>query len=195
MKKIQELLKPVLLIVFGALMFLLYLPYIQGDDAKYLVLGIFGAVFATYYVAVGVLNVTLGDKINANAKQIFDIFNVSLFAFLVMYNVIADVATICQYNADSITTTGWIINVFIIMAAGALIVMTIVSKTTNKPVLDRLTFMFAGLFGLALLLNVTFNVYGNPTALGNIVIATVALYAMFIPVMFQAIGKPEAAEQ
>ena len=179
-------------------MFLLYLPYIQGDDAKYLVLGIFGAVFATYYVAVGVLNVTLGDKINANAKQIFDIFNVSLFAFLVMYNVIADVSTICQnnaqYNTGSITTTGWIINVFIIMAAGALIVMTIVSKTTNKPVLDRLTFMFAGLFGLALLLNVTFTAYGYPTALGNIVIATVALYAMFIPVMFQAIGKPEAAE-
>ena len=82
MKKLLEFVKPLLLVIFGSLMFLMYLDVIDPNaDAKYLMTGIFGVVFALYYISVGILNMTFGNKLDKNAKNVFDMLNVGLFAF------------------------------------------------------------------------------------------------------------------
>lgn len=189
MKKIQEILKPKLLIIFGTLMFLLYIGGIKNDDAKFLVLAIFGIVFAAYYITVGILNVSLGDRLNASAKQFFDILNVSLFAFLILYQTIVGIVAFFDISPDLISTAGWIINIYAIMAAGGLIVMVILAKTGSKAALDRLAFMFAVCFGLALLLMVLFDEAGNASSVASIIMVEVALYGFFIPIMLNAVGK------
>lgn len=194
MKKIQELIKPIFLVVFGVIMLLIYLGGLGNDDAKFLVLAIFGVVFAAYYISVGLLNVTMGEKMNATLKMFLDILNVSLFAFLMLYQTIVNM--ILWVDLDMMNTTGWIVNIYSIAAALGLIVFMVLVKTaTKQSFLDRLLPLFAVLFALALLLNLVFSPAGVPVPVGELVMVEVALYAMFLPVMFNAIGKPQGSEE
>lgn len=188
MKKITEVIKPLLSIIFGALLLLLYLGYLRnGMPAFPLTIAIFGVIFAVYYIAAGILNIVLGNKLNATLRLVFDILNVSLYAllfFLMRLSVIVEMA-------DMMSPTAWIICILSMVAAIGLIVLFIVSKFAKAPVVNRLTFMFAGIFALALLLDVVFDVSGAPEAIGNIIVVVLALYGMFVSIMFTAIGKPE----
>lgn len=188
MKKITEVIKPLLSIIFGALLLLLYLGYLRdGMPAFPLTIAIFGVIFAAYYITIGILNIVVGNKLNATLRLVFDILNVSLYAllfFLMRLSVIVEMA-------DMMSPTAWIICILSMVAAIGLIVLFIVSKFAKAPVVNRLTFMFAGIFALALLLDVVFDVSGAPEAIGNIIVVVLALYGMFVSIMFTAIGKPE----
>ena len=156
-----------------------------------LTIAIFGVIFAAYYITIGILNIVVGNKLNATLRLVFDILNVSLYAllfFLMRLSVIVEMA-------DMMSPTAWIICILSMVAAIGLIVLFIVSKFAKAPVVNRLTFMFAGIFALALLLDVVFDVSGAPEAIGNIIVVVLALYGMFVSIMFTAIGKPEQVEE
>ena len=191
MKKLLELIKPLLLIIFGALMFLIYLDQIDPQaDAKYLMIGIFGTVFAVYYITIGVINVTIGNRLEKNAKNVFDMLNVGLFAFLFLYETIVNITD----YVDGMSGSGWIINIGSILAALCLIVFTILSKTSNKEALDRVALLFAALFATAMLLRIIFTPVGGSMPLLGMTLTSVALYTMFVFVLFGAL-KPANLEE
>lgn len=192
MKKVTEIIKPLLLIIFGALLLLLYMSYLRdGIPAFTLTIGILGVVFAAYYITVGILNVVMGDKINKSLRMIFDILNVCLFALIFFLQLIS----VLVYMNDVLSATGWVINILSMVAAVGLIVFAIVGKLAKAPIMERLAYLFAGIFALALLLDLIFDVSGAPEAIGNLAMVILAIYGIYIYVMFAAISKPAQAEE
>lgn len=189
MKKLLEFVKPLLLVIFGSLMFLMYLDAIDPNaEAKVLMTGIFGVVFALYYISVGILNMTFGNKLDKNAKNVFDMLNVGLFAFLFLYETIVNITD----YVDGMSGAGWIINIASILASAALIVFVVLAKTSKKETLDRLALLFAVIFAVTMVLRITFTPAGGSVPLFGIVLNQVVLYALFAIVMFGAVKVEEA---
>ena len=76
MKKISEIIKPFLSIIFGALLLLIYVNWLSSDDSGTLFLGIFGVILSVYYLTYGIMDIIIGDKL---PKKIFNIFTISLY--------------------------------------------------------------------------------------------------------------------
>ena len=190
MKKVQEVVKPLLLIFFGALLLLFYMNYINKDVvAGYLALGIIGVVFAAYYIAAGVLNVVLGNKIGKSLRLVFDILNVCLFAALMFAYFL--IATIYAARAEIMGPTAWTIKILSMIAALAIIAFYIMARVVNKPAMNRFGFLFAAIFALALLLDILFDVRGFGVATGEINLVGLVIYALFVDVMFSSFPKAE----
>ena len=194
MKKIQEIIKPLILVIFGALLLLFYMNFINADYAEnipgYLALGIIGVTFAAYYIAVGVLNVLIGSKFNQKLRLVFDLLNISLFAAVMFTQFL--VRFIYTYQQKG--PTGWVIGILSMAAAIALIVIYILAKLMNKPLLNRLSFLFAAIFTLALLLDVLFDNQGYVATIGEISLVILAIYGLYADVLFASLPKAEAIE-
>ena len=76
MKKISEIIKPFLSIIFGALLLLIYVNWLSSNDGGTLFLGIFGVILSVYYLTYGIMDIIIGDKL---PKKIFNIFTISLY--------------------------------------------------------------------------------------------------------------------
>lgn len=188
MKKIQELIKPVLMIIFGALLLLFYMNFInQNYPGGYIALGIIGVVFAIYYLTIGILNLLIGKKLG----KVFDILNVDLFAVLMFTQFLIVVI----YNANNMGPTGWVIKILSMIAALALAAFFIVFKLVNVPVIKRLTLLFAGIFALAMLLDILFDDRGFGDLLGNINMISLAIYAIFASILFSNVLKEDAPKE
>ena len=188
MKKIQELIKPVLMIIFGALLLLFYMNFInQNYPGGYIALGIIGVVFAIYYLTIGILNLLIGKKLG----KVFDILNVDLFAVLMF----AQFLIVVIYNANNMGPTGWVIKILSMIAALALAAFFIVFKLVNVPVIKRLTLLFAGIFALAMLLDILFDDRGFGDLLGNINMISLAIYAIFASILFSNVLKEDAPKE
>ena len=188
MKKVQELIKPVILIIFGALLFLYYLNWLQNQEGA-LALGIIGVVFAVYYLTIGILYVVIGNKLPKPVKMVFDIVNVSLFAILMFTRFLI----IVIYNYDSMGPTAWTIKILSMIASLCLIPFYVLARVTNKAIFCRLGFLFAAVFSLALLLDVLFTDGGNGATLGSINMIVFVIYALFVDVLFSSLPKGEIA--
>ena len=162
MKKVQELIKPILLIIFGAILFLYYLNWLQNREGA-LALGIIGVVFGAYYLAAGILDVVLGNKLPKGLKFVFEILNVCLFAVLMFTQFLI----ITIYNYDYMGPTAWTIKILSMIAALGLVAFYIIAKVTNKALLCRLGFLFGAVFSLALLLDILFTEGGNGATLSK----------------------------
>ncbi len=192
MKKVTEIIKPLLSIIFGALLLLLYMSYLRdGIPAFTLVIAIFGVVFAAYYIAAGILNVVMGDKLSKTIRMIFDILNVCLFALVFFLQLISTIV----YMSDMMSATAWVITIVSMIAALGLMVFVIVSKAASSPLMERLAYLFAGIFTLALLLDVIFDASGAPEAIGNLAMVILAIYGIYISMMFAAVAKPAQGNQ
>ena len=186
MKKITDILKPNILIVFGALFFLVYLNYLSYSDEA-LALGIIAVIFASYYIAIGILGIILGDKFSPMLKKVFDVVSACLFPiFMFIYFLMMTINI-----ADYMGPTAWIIAILSLVASLAAPAFFAVSKFINKPLFVRIAFLSVAIFALALLLNVLFDASGATTVLGNISIVGVVLYALFIIYLFNALNKAE----
>lgn len=188
MKKIQELIKPVLMIIFGALILLFYMNFINSNYAGgYIALGIIGVVFAAYYLTIGILNLLIGKKLG----KVFDILNIDLFAILMFTQFLI----ITIYGADNMGPTGWVIKILSMIAALTLAAFFIVFKLVNVPVIKRLTMLFAGIFALAMLLDILFDDRGFGDLLGNINMISLAIYAIFASILFSNVLKEDAPKE
>lgn len=188
MKKVQEIVKPLLLIIFGALLLLFYMNYINKDALPgYLALGIIGVVFAAYYIAAGVLNVVLGNKIGKSLRLVFDILNICLFAVLMFTYFLIVVI----YFYERMGPTAWTIKILSMVAALAIIAFYIIARVVNKPAMNRFGFLFAAIFALALLLDILFDYRGYGVATGEINLVGLVIYALFVDVMFSSFPKAE----
>ena len=190
MKKIQAIVKPMLMIIFGALLLLFYLNYLQLTGAG-LAIGIIAVIFSAYYLAFGIIDVILGDKINKNLRVVFDILNISLFALLMFVIFLLRVIN----AADIMGPTAWVIHILGLIASILVVAFYIVARVAKNAVLTRFGFLFAAIFALALLLDVLFEIDGSTTVLGNISLIQVAIYILYVNVLFVSMPKEEAKEE
>ena len=188
MKKVTDFLRPNILIIFGALLFLFFLNYLSGKDAT-LAIGIIATIMAVYYLAIGILGLFLGDKL---PRKVFEVVSVCFFAvFMFTYFLIA------MINAAQIDgfmgPTAWIIAILSLIASLALAAIYPVARFVRNKTVLSLAYLFAAIFTLALLLNILFTPRGNSTVLGNLDLILVAIYAVFTFYLFGTLGQPEEA--
>ena len=190
MKKLSDLLKPNVLIFFGALLLLYYLNFLSYRGAG-LAICIFAVVLAAWYLTVGILGVVLGDKFSPTLKKIFEMISVSLFCVFMFVYILLIVI-----NAHrGMGPTAWVIDILSMAAALALAAIYSVSKFVDKPIVTRLAFLFAAIFTLALLLNILFNVDGSSISLGNVDVLSVVIYAFFTFYLFSSLQNCEGNKE
>lgn len=190
MKKLSDIIKPVISIVFGVLLFLVYMNWLQdGAAGGAIAIGVIALVLACFYVASGIIAVLLGEKMPAVLKKVFDIVAISAYAiFVFIYTII-----VLTWTSDGMGPTAWFIAIFTLSASIAFAGLYIVAKCVNVKLLTRLALLLGAVFVLALLLDVLFGTDGSPTVLGNIVVITVLIYGLYAFMVFSAL-KPEKAE-
>ena len=190
MKKVTEIIRPMLLIIFGALLLLFYMNLLSNQGA-YLALGIIAVIFAAYYLTIGILDVVIGNKFNKTLRMAFDILNVSLFAVLMFVQFLITVIDM----ADFMGPTAWVIKILSMIAALAFAGFYIVARCIRKPIGDRLACLFAAIFSLALLLDNSFTDTGAPEAIGNVAMVQLAIYIIYVVFMIPALPKPNEARE
>ena len=189
MKKLSELIKPYLSIVFGALLFLVFLNDLRGEGGQ-LALGIIGVVLAVYYLAAGILGIILGDKLPKVVKMIFEIASVSAFPALMFTEELISVINIHEYMGP----TAWTISILLMISALAVIAGYILARFVKGKLMMRLGSLFALAFVLALLLDALFYVTGDPVAIGDLNVVMVVLYVLYSLILlnsFRALGQEE----
>ena len=187
MKKIQEVAKPFLSIVFGALLLLTYLNWLSlGGGA--LVIGIIALLISLYYLGAGITETVAGEKLSPKAKKVFDIINISLFsAFASIYYLLY-----ITNLSDRMGPTGWIVALTALLLSLALAVFSIIARLVSNPVLKRLDVLFSALFMAALVLTLLFDSVGNPITLGSIDVIGLVIYALFGVMLLESLTSKEA---
>ena len=143
MKKVTDFLRPNILIVFGALLLLFFLNYLQYTGGT-LAVGIIAVIMSVYYLAIGILSIIVGDKL---PKKIFDI--ISVIFFPVFMFVLFLIQTIQAAQIDNFMgPTAWIIAILSMIAALALPVIYLLAKLMNKGPLMRFAYLFAAILFL-----------------------------------------------
>ena len=188
MKKVTDFLKPNILIVFGALLLLFFLNYLQYGGGT-LAIGIIAVIMSVYYLAIGILGIIVGDKL---PKKVLDLISVMFFPVFMF--ILFLIQTIQAAQIDNFMgPTAWIIAILSMIASLALPAIYLISKLMNKGPLARFTYLFAAIFVLALLLSILFNARGDSVVLGNINMILVAIYASYVFFLFSCLGAPEEA--
>ncbi len=193
MKRVTDILKGNLLLFFGAILFLLYLNYLALNGGT-LAIGIIATVISVYYIVIGILGIFIGNKLN---KKVFDVISVCLFAlFIFVVNIISFVNMIQVATDPNVQVTfgptGWIVVIFNLLAALALLAFYPVAKFVKAEGVKKLSYLFAGLFVLGLLLNVLFDAQGFAIDLGDIPFMYVAAFALFAIYLFGSLENAEA---
>lgn len=190
MKKVSDLIKLNILIIFGALLLLYYMNWLSNQGAG-LAVGIIAVICSAYYLGVGIASILAGAKISASVKKILDVVSVSLFAvFMFVFFLLSTIqgAKIQNYMGP----TAWIIAILSMIAALALPTVYVASRFNNKPILTRLAYLFAAIFALVLLLNILFDGRGNSIILGNVDILLAAIYLAYLFFLFNSFAKPDS---
>lgn len=194
MKKISDFLKSNILIVFGALLLVYFLNFLSGSGSD-IALGIIAIVMAAYYIAIGILLVVMGSKLSASLQKVFSIISVSLFAVFMFVEFL--ITTIGMGRAMG--PTGWVVKILSMIVSLAFVVVFILSKVSGNMIPARVTYLFAVLFALSLLLNILFTPAGTPNVLGNIDILLVVIFGIYSFYLFNSIdtngNAPAAASQ
>lgn len=187
MKKIQEVAKPFLSIVFGALLLLTYLNWLSLNGGA-LVIGIFALLISLYYLGAGITEAVAGDKLPLKAKKVFDIIDISLFStFSFIYYLIFIINL-----SNQMGPTGWIVVLAALLLSLALAVFSIIADLVSNPVLKRLDVLFSALFMAALVLTLLFDSVGNPITLGSIDVISLVIYALFGVMLLESLTHKEA---
>ena len=184
MKRISEIVKPFISIIFGALLLLLYLNWLQYSGTL-LAAGIIAIVFAAYYIGIGVTLVLAGDKLSAQAKKVVSAVSVSLFPLLMFLIFLFTVIASTKYMGP----TAWVIAIISLVASIGLAVSYPLALAIKEKVLFKIASLFAAVFLLALLLNVLFDASGNPIGLGAVNILEVVIYGAYVFLLLNSIPR------
>ena len=186
MKKIKELIKPFIFIIFGALLFLFFFNYL-GVGGPYLAIGIVAIVLSVYFLVVGILSVVLGEKLG-KAKGILNLVGVATFPLLMGVIFLLSLIGNAKNEYTYLGPNGWTIAILSIAAAFAIGVMLFIAFFVRSKGFHRVTFLFGAIFVLALLLDILIS-EGFAVALGQIVVLQVILYAAYNSMLFDVLSS------
>lgn len=192
MKRFSDIVRPFLGIVFGALLFLVYLNYVQaGMAGEVLALGIIALTFACGYLAIAILQFILGEKLPAGLRSVFDLLVVVMFPTLIFVQTL--LALIAA--AGALGPTGWVIVIASLVGSISFVGLYVVAYFVKAKVLQRLAFLFGSIFFLSLVLDVLFALDGTPNAIDNVALVTLVLYAIYASILFASLSKLNKTEE
>jgi hypothetical protein len=203
MKKALGFLKSNIMIFIGALLLLQFMNYLALRGTT-LALGIFATLIGLYYIAIGVLGIFIGDKLNALTRKIFDVVAISLFAFLMFLAAVFNLVSMIQESTDpqfpqTFGPTAWFIAIFTLLTALALAGFYPFARLFKNEGLKRLGLLFSALFALGLLLDQLFDFTGFAITLGQIQFVYIAVDLLFVIYLFDSFGdakeEPKAIPQ
>ncbi len=186
MKKLCEMFKPFLSIIFGSILFLLYLNYLQSNSGMQL-LGATGFILSLYCLVVGIIEVFLGKKMPNSFKKVLNLLNVVLFPFLMFVHYIF----VIKGNSNFFGPTAWVIAIFSLVGSVAMIIIYVISFFVQDKILRKLEYLFFGIFALILLLSLAFDVSGAPIRLGDLDIVSIVLYLFYLGILLVYIVNKE----
>ena len=144
-----------------------------------------------------ILFIVIGKKFNPMTRKVFEVISVCLFALLMFVVNIISLVNIIQLLADganvTVGPTAWIILIFNILAAMALMGFYPVARFVKSNALMNVCVLISALFCLALLLNILFDFSGFPIDLGDIPFMYVAVYTLFGIYLFGTFKEEEPA--
>ncbi|MCR5333219.1 MAG: hypothetical protein K6E11_04305 [Bacilli bacterium] len=188
MKKVQEIIKPFLAIILGAIILLYYFNWLTLEGAG-LAIGIIALILAVYYIATGILSVLLGEKLKG-ARKVLDAISMALFPiFIFVYFLIVIVNAGSGYGP-----TGWVIAILTLSASIAASGALIVASFVNVKVIKRIAKLIAMVFILTLLLNILFDIQGNPIVLGNFDVVLFVIYFVYSYMLLSSLSSLESKE-
>lgn len=186
MKRLTDYLKPNILIILGALLFIYYLNFLSYSGAA-LGIGISAIVLSAYYLFVGILFVLTGSKLKPKTQLIFNLLSVTLFAVFMFVGFL-----LTPINAARVMgPAAWTINILSMAASLALVVIYIVSKFSAEPFVSRFAHLVSLIFVLTLLLDILFEVNGTSKSLGDIDVLLVVIYGFYSCYLFGSLNKTE----
>ena len=186
MKKIKDLLKPFISIIFGALLFLCYFDGLSSQGSG-LALGIIAIILAVYFLVIGILSVVLGDKLGT-AKGVLNLVGVATFPlYFGVYELLRLIAL--AKIEGYLGPTAWTISIVTISAAFTLGILLFIAYFVKSKGLHRVTFLFGAIFVLALLLDVLLLADGSAATIGQVVILQVVLYSAYISMLFEVLSS------
>ena len=178
MKRVINFFKPFILVILGGLLLLNFLNAFPSEGAG-LALAIVGVVIAAFYLAVGILNFLIQDKLPPIVRDIFDIGAVVAFPTLMFVLYLLSTINLAQID-DFMGPTAWTIAIASMLACLALIAAYILLKLVNIDFIERFMYLFSGVFVLALILNIVFDARGDSNALGGISLIMVAIDLAYV---------------
>lgn len=190
MKKLRDILKPYLAVIFGATMFLIYLNLLMGGGVA-IALGVIGITLASFYILYGIFGVLLANKLPEMAKDILDMIVIAsfpTFMFLYFLFVLIDVASFAG-------PTAWVIAIFSLAASIGFAVVFVISKFVGAAILKRLTYLFGMMFLLTLLLELLFSEVGAPNSIDDIPVAYLAMFILYGIMEINALPKMIEGEE
>ncbi len=188
MSKLSSIGKQYFLVVFGILLFLFYLNGLGNNNGYIIAIAILGVLVAAYYIANGLLAVLLPGKLPERLKNIFAV--VDVIAYPAFFFVTTLLAVIVSY--DIMGPTGWIIAVISMVSSLGYATCYALRKFLNLEKIGLITNILGGLFLLSLLLNVLFEMNGNPVSLGNLNIIVIITYAVYVFILYLVYTKVDA---
>lgn len=189
MKKIHSVARPFLALIFGSLLLLLDLNGLQSTGAG-LALAIIGIIFAIYYLVAGLLGLIVNEKMPQKGRQTLEVIAVSLFPVYLFVGTLMIVIA----NAQTMGPTGWIINILSLAAFLMFVIFYLLGIFVDNKVIKKLVFLFAAIMGLAFILSFVFDINGNQVIIGNLPIASLAMYAVYGNILIGGVmrlGKDE----
>ena len=192
MKKIIELVRPYLLVIFGALLILLNLNSLTdpGTLATF-VPGIFGTIFGAYYLCAGTCTIVLKEKINPLMKRIMDLISVVAYPALVFITYMT--LTVLAYTA--LGPTGWVISIYIMLATLAMMTYFVMGFFIKNELIKFAKNLTALSLIVAIIVTFLFDFRGTPAFLGNIVIANLAIATIFVYILITYLMKGAEIEE
>lgn len=187
MKKIMELIKPYLSLIFGVLFFLLFLNSLRLNGETFAT-GVVAVVISSYYLCAGVLGIVLGDKLPILMRKVFSILSVSLFPiFMFVFYLLQIIG-----NSTSMGPSAWVIYPLCMGASLAVVTFYVISRFVKSSIFVRLTALFAAIFVAALVATILFDVNGNQETFATIGVVELIIYSIFAFLLFNSLSKEKS---
>lgn len=187
MKKIKDLIKPYLSLIFGVLFFLLFLNNLRAEGEAFAI-GIVAVIISSYYLCVGILGIVLGEKMLAGLKKVFGILSVALFPTFMFVYYLLQVIQLHEYMGP----TAWVIFPLCMGASLLMVVFYVISRFVKSPVVVRLAGLFGAIFVLALVTTILFDAQGNQATFATIGVVELLVYSIFAVLLFNSLAKEKA---
>lgn len=185
MKKIREFISPFISIILGAILFLVYLNYLQLSGFA-LVIGIIGFLISFYYLLIGIVNIFISDKLSLVAKNILNLVSITLFPLFIF---ICDIMGLVNNGSTSMGPTAWAISIISLITSLCLIVTYIVMKVSpNNESLNKIAFLIASIFVLVLILDLVFDHNGYTISIGDIDLVGLLIYSSYGLMLFDSLA-------
>ena len=190
MKRLQDLIRPYLSIIFGALLVFFFLNGLTGQGAA-LALSIIALVISAGFIAYGILGIALGEKLGEKNKSLIELILIALYAaFMFAYFLIHTIN-----DANAMGPNGWAIAIVSMVGSIGFATIYLLHHFTKDALIKRLAYLFTIIFILVLTLDLLFDAVGNPIGLGAINLIQLFIYIAFSVIIVNALlSKKEEAK-